>query len=552
MGHLLLLIYLDQTNITYREYDELLRGVPIEQLYYLLLTTDEKWWSYLSMDLRDYRADVYNDKPFQWLQTEIEKANCDQSFYEYIKEFQPWPFHLQNNYFFAIREDGSFYLKGNDKVFNELSPGEKVLFNIYARLCKVDFLQKKVSVENRNIPVLLAHRHFYYNPEGNIIFTEPATFLSLIKKLKINLTFVGYIKDINTLSDILKNDDNSYVPWIKTAIEHKLRRFLKSKIDKLFAKVSLSDYVIVDALQNNNQEIIKIQAIKEEKGEPKIFEKYYKSEYPLSKKDERLFYISNVQLKNCLKFEESDAGYYEFIQDKKILVYDLFGGNVIPSRSTLKKLFGNHEWVTFSALLNKNAIPVPPYIESGIKFVTQALNLMEENALNACLLYQFIKNDARAILEDDNRIEKCSYKRYLNGYNCLLKRRAGEEVKLFCRLCRYQTAKDLKNIPETLKENVPKINKKFLEVWRLEEKEKEWRIKIVNHMCGLGYVYRGMLLRHFGICSAKEQLMYCWLEEQGYKKAIDMHGSRCLITESDMEEIKNQLNKQFLDAKNKD
>ena len=75
MGHLLLLIYLDQTNITYREYDELLRGVPIEQLYYLLLTTDEKWWSYLSMDLRDYRADVYNDKPFQWLQTEIEKAN---------------------------------------------------------------------------------------------------------------------------------------------------------------------------------------------------------------------------------------------------------------------------------------------------------------------------------------------------------------------------------------------------------------------------------------------------------------------------------------------
>lgn len=343
-----LLIYFDQANIAYREYDELLKRVPIEQLYYLLLTTEKKWWPYLSMDLRDYRADVYNDRPFQWLKTKIEKADCNQLFYEYINGFQPWPFRLQNNQYFAIQGDGSFYLKGNEKSFDELSLGEKVLFNIYARICKVDYLRKKMSVQNRDIPILLAHRHFYYRrPKGNIIFSEPDTFLSLVKKLKINFTFVGYIEDVSTLSDILKYDDSSYVPWIKTAIEYKLRLFLKSEIDKLFAKVSFSDYVIVDVLQNNNQEIIKIQAVKEEQGEIKIFEKYYGAEYPLSKEDERLFYISNVQLNNCLKFEESDAGYYEFIKGKKILVYDLFGGNVIPSRSTLKKLFGDHEWKTF-------------------------------------------------------------------------------------------------------------------------------------------------------------------------------------------------------------
>lgn len=546
-----LLIYFDQANIAYREYDELLKRVPIEQLYYLFLTTEKKWWPYLSMDLRDYRADVYNDRPFQWLKTEIEKADCNQLFYEYINEFQPWPFCLQNNQYFAIQGDGTFYLKGNEKSFDELSLGEKVLFNIYARICKVDYLRKKMSVQNRDIPILLAHRHFYYRkPKGNIIFSEPDTFLSLVKKLKINFTFVGYIEDVSTLSDILKYDDSSYVPWIKTAIEYKLRLFLKSEIDKLFAKVSFSDYAIVDVLQNNNQEIIKIQAVKEEQGEIKIFEKYYGAEYPLSKEDERLFYISNVQLNNCLKFEESDAGYYEFINGKKILVYDLFGGNVIPSRSTLKKLFGDHEWKTFLSFLKENAIPVIPYIESGMQFMTQALNLMKENALNACLLYQFIKNDACAILEENNRKRSSlfgrgcnSYKKTCNGGSCFLKRRAGAESKLICRLCRYQTAKDLKNIPETVKEGVPKIKKKdreFIKTWRIEEKEKELRIKLIRHISILGYTYHDMLLKHFGICSAKEQLLYCWLEEQGDKK-INMYGNKCLITESDIEEIKRGL-----------
>lgn len=204
----------------------------------------------------------------------------------------------------------------------------------------------------------------------------------------------------------------------------------------------------------------------------------------------------------------------------------------------------------FLSFLNENAIPVIPYIESGMQFMTQALNLMKENALNACLLYQFIKNDACAILEENNRKRSSlfgrgcsSYKKTCNGGSCFLKRRAGAESKLICRLCRYQTVKDLKNIPETVKEGVPKIKKKdreFIKTWRIEEKEKELRIKLIRHISILGYTYHDMLLKHFGICSAKEQLLYCWLEEQGDKK-INMYGNKCLITESDIEEIKRGL-----------
>ena len=538
-----LLIYFDQLDIADLEYDELLRSISIEQLYYLLLTTEKKWWPYLHMDLWDFRADVYNDRPFQWLKTEIEKTDCNRLFHEYINEFQPWPFRLQKNQYFAVRGDGSFYIKGDDKVFDELSPGEKVLFNIYARLCKVDFLCKKVSLKYREIPVLLACRHFYFKPKGNTIFAEPDTFLSFMKKLKMNLTFVGYIEDIKTLADIM--ECTSCGSWIKIVIEHKLRLFLKSEIDILFSKLSFSDYVIVDVLQNNHQEIIKIQAVKEEQGETKVFEKYYGVEYPLSKEEERLLHITNIQVKNCLKFEESDAGYYEFIQGKKILVYDLFGGKVIPSRRTLKDLFRGHGWKTFIELLTENGIPVIPYIESGKRYITKALNLAEENTLNACFLYQYIRNDARTVLKDDNRKKKYIYGKNLNESTCLLKRRAGAESKLFCRLCRYQTAKDLKKIPETIKENVPEIKKKdrgIIKIWRLAEKEKELRIKVVQHMCGFGLVYSIMLHKHFGICSAKEQLLYCWLEEQGYKGTFYNGSSKCLIAKSDMEDIKSGLN----------
>ena len=84
-----LLIYFDQLDIADLEYDELLRSISIEQLYYLLLTTEKKWWPYLHMDLWDFRADVYNDRPFQWLKTEIEKTDCNRLFHEYINEFQP-------------------------------------------------------------------------------------------------------------------------------------------------------------------------------------------------------------------------------------------------------------------------------------------------------------------------------------------------------------------------------------------------------------------------------------------------------------------------------
>ena len=539
MAHVLLVAYQDRVDE-----QDILKNIAIEQLYFLLLTTEKKWWPYLSMNLQDYRADVYNDRSFQWLKAEIEKTDCNNLFHEYIAEFQPWPFHLKNNQYFAVQGDGTFYLKGNEQIFDELSPGEKILFNIYARLCKVDFLCKKVSLKYREIPVLLACRHFYFKPKGNTIFAEPDTFLSLIKMLRMDLMFVGYSDDVTNLMAAMELDNNR-VSWIKRAI-NKLRLFLKSEVDRLFTKISLSDYVIVDVLQNKNQEIIKIQAVKEDQGEPKVFEKNYGIENPLSKDEERYLGVSNIQLRGCLKFDGDNSDYYEFIQGKKILVYDLFGGNVIPSRSTLKKLFGDHEWVTFSALLNENDIPMPPYIESGIKFITQALNLLEEKTLNACFLYQFIKNDAQTVLEEKKKKKKYSHVKYLNGSTCLLKRKAGAESKLFCRLCRYQTAKDLKKIPEIIKENVPKIKKEdreFIKIWRLEEKEIELRKKIAQHMCGLGYVYNNMLHRHFGICSAKEQLLFCWLEEQGYKKTINMNGSKCLLTESDIEDIKNRMDK---------
>ena len=68
------------------------------------------------------------------------------------------------------------------------------------------------------------------------------------------------------------------------------------------------------------------------------------------------------------------------------------------------------------------------------------------------------------------------------------------------------------------------------------------RIKVVQHMCGFGLVYSIMLHKHFGICSAKEQLLYCWLEEQGYKGTFYNGSSKCLIAKSDIEDIKSGLN----------
>lgn len=60
MAHVLLVAYQDRVDE-----QDILKNIAIEQLYFLLLTTEKKWWPYLSMNLQDYRADVYNDRSFQ-------------------------------------------------------------------------------------------------------------------------------------------------------------------------------------------------------------------------------------------------------------------------------------------------------------------------------------------------------------------------------------------------------------------------------------------------------------------------------------------------------